>query len=326
LLGVAKLSVLRKLLKETKRCLLMPVNVGPEYVAAEKKYLDAKTLDEKMKWLEEMIRVSPKHKSSENFVSELKMRLRKLQDKQEKEKKKGKSSKVGIRKESMQAVIVGFANSGKSSLLSILTNAKPRISHNNFSTTNPQIGMMSYDSADIQLIENPAIDSEYYDKGLTNTTDTVIMLITKLEEINEIEKHLDKTNGKKVLVINKIDLLSENEKRKIEANLKSKFKKYEFVLISSLTGEGIEELKGKLFHSFGKLRIYTKEPGKQKTNRPIILEPNSSVRDVAEKILKGFSKKVKETKIWGPSSKFAGQIVGLNHKLKDLDVVEFKTR
>jgi len=56
------------------------------------------------------------------------------------------------------------------------------------------------------------------------------------------------------------------------------------------------------------------------------MKPNSTVLDAAEKILKGFSKKVKQTKIWGPSSKFGGQIVGLNHKLKDMDVVEFKTR
>ncbi|PIZ81667.1 GTP-binding protein, partial [Candidatus Pacearchaeota archaeon CG_4_10_14_0_2_um_filter_30_11] len=46
----------------------------------------------------------------------------------------------------------------------------------------------------------------------------------------------------------------------------------------------------------------------------------------AEKILKGFSRKVVETKIWGPSSKFGGQIVGLNHELKDMDIIEFKTR
>jgi len=78
--------------------------------------------------------------------------------------------------------------------------------------------------------------------------------------------------------------------------------------------------------SFGKLRIYTKEPGKEKSNRPIILNPGATTKDVAEKILKGFSQKVKETKIWGPSSKFPAQIVGLNHKLMDLDVVEFKTK
>ena len=73
------------------------------------------------------------------------------------------------------------------------------------------------------------------------------------------------------------------------------------------------------------IRIYTKEPGKQQTYEPILLPKNSTVYTVAEKILKGFSKKVKETRITGPSSKFANQKVGLSHVLKDLDVVEFHT-
>ena len=64
----------------------------------------------------------------------------------------------------------------------------------------------------------------------------------------------------------------------------------------------------------------------EKSSRPIILLTESSVRNVAEKILKGFSSKIKETRIWGPSSKYPGQVVGLAHKMKDLDVVEFKTR
>ena len=110
------------------------------------------------------------------------------------------------------------------------------------------------------------------------------------------------------------------------STIKIQTKKYNFILVSPITGEGIEELKEKLFGSFDKLRIYTKEPGKEKSKRPIILQPGATARDVAEKILKGFSQKVRETKIWGPSSKFSGQIVGLNHKLKDMDVVEFKTK
>ena len=56
------------------------------------------------------------------------------------------------------------------------------------------------------------------------------------------------------------------------------------------------------------------------------MNPDSTLKNVAEKILKGFSEKVRETKIWGPSSKFPGQKIGLKHKLKDLDVVEFRTR
>jgi ribosome-interacting GTPase 1 len=103
-------------------------------------------------------------------------------------------------------------------------------------------------------------------------------------------------------------------------------KKYNFVLISTKTKEGIEELKNKIFQSFDKIRIYTKEPGKEKSPKPMILGPESTIKDFAEKILKGFSSKVRESKIWGPSSKFPGQKVGLQHKLKDLDVIEFKTR
>ena len=87
-----------------------------------------------------------------------------------------------------------------------------------------------------------------------------------------------------------------------------------------------EELKNKIFQSFDKIRIYTKEPRKEKSPKPMILNPDSTIKDIAEKILKGFSSKVRESKIWGPSSKFPGQKVGLQHKLKDLDVVEFKTR
>ena len=55
------------------------------------------------------------------------------------------------------------------------------------------------------------------------------------------------------------------------------------------------------------------------------MKPNSNIKDVAEKILHGYSKKVKYAKITGPSSKFSNQRVGLKHKVKDRDVVEFFT-
>ena len=184
--------------------------------------------------------------------------------------------------------------------------------------------MMKYSNANIQLIENPSINSEFYDKGLANTADTILFVVDNLSQISEIEKNLEKTTGKRIVLFNKIDLLNENEKRKIYANLQSK--KYNFILISAKTKENFEELKEKIFQSFNKIRIYTKEPGKEKSPKPIIMNPSATVFDVAEKILKGFSNKVRETKIWGPSSKFPGQKVGLKHKLKDMDIVEFRTK
>ena len=315
----------------------MPVNVHPEYVKAEKEYLEANSLEEKLKALEKMISLAPGHKGAENLRAQLRLRYKKLKEKIEKAKQLKKTSrggKEGIKKEEMQAVIVGFANSGKSSLLKVLTNASPEITDYEFTTKQPVIGMVPYSGTNIQLIENPAIESEYYDRGLTNNTDTVILLVTSIPEIEKIEQIFNETHkieGKKIIAFNKTDLLSENEKRKISSTLASKYSKTaDFVLISVKTLEGIEDFKDKLFKSFGKIRVYLKEPSKTteeaKKNKPLILEPGSTVRDVAEKILKGFSEKIKQTKIWGPSSKFPGQVVGLQHELKDLDIVEFKTK
>ncbi|MFH1503247.1 MAG: GTPase [Candidatus Diapherotrites archaeon] len=300
----------------------MPINAHPEYIAAEGEYLKARTLEEKIEKLRKMISFAPSHKGGENLRAQLKTRLKKLQEQLIKSKKAGKSPHTGIKKEDMQAVIVGQTNSGKSSLLKTLTNSEPQIAEYKFTTKNPVLGTLYYENANIQLIEIPAIGSEFYAKGIVHTTDTVLVLITSLSEISDIFREL-KTEGKKIIVFNKIDLLKDNEKRKIQATLSSK--RYNFVLISTKTQEGIEELKNKIFQSFNKIRIYTKEPRKEKSKRPIIMNPNATARDIAEKILKGFSERVKETKIWGPSSKFPGQKVGLQHKLKDLDVVEFKT-
>jgi len=299
-------------------------NQSPFYKKAEEKFLSAQSDKERLIYLEEMMKECPKHKSSEKMLANLKTRYKKLLEKQEKIKKSGKSTKTGIKKQDMQAAIIGMTNTGKSSLLSLLTNAKPKIAESNFTTTYPVIGMMNYAGTSIQLIEIPAVESEYYDKGIVHTADTILILITKIEQIKDIEKTLTKAQGKKIILFNKIDKLNEQNKRKLSATLSSK--KYNFVLISTKTKENIEELKNKLFQSFDKIRIYTKEPGKEKSPKPIILEPDSTIKNVAEKILKGFSKNIKEIKIWGPSSKFPGQKVGFQHKLKDLDVIEFKTR
>jgi len=301
----------------------MPININdPEYAKAEKEYYDSDSLEEKINSLKKMISLMPGHKGAENLRAQLRTRLKKFQEQLTKNKKSGKSSKAGIKKEDMQIVLVGKTNSGKSSLINILTNANPQISEIKFTTKEPIIGMINLEGINMQLIENPSIDSNYYDKGLSNSADAILIVVDKLEEITEIKNKL--SNNKQIIVLNKIDKLIDNEKRKLGATLKSK--KYNFVLISTKTKEGIPELKNKIFESFDKIRIYTKEPGKNKSQKPIIMKPNSTVYDVAEKILKGFSKTVSETRIWGPSSKFSGQKIGLKHKLKDLDVVEFKTR
>jgi len=297
-------------------------NQSPQYQKAEVMFLQAQNDKDKLKWLEEMIKLCPRHKSSEKMLANLKTRRKKFLEKLEKGNKRGKGSgsRHSIKKEEMQAVIVGFTNSGKSTLLSKLTNALPEIANYDFTTKIPLQGMTNYHGTKIQMVEIPAFESEYYDKGIVHTADVILVLVNKMEEIPRLLSELKKSPGKKIIVYN---MKGKEDERKLEATLKSK--RYNFILIGAKSEENFDLLKDKIFESFGKMRIFTKEPGQPKSDKPMILSPDSTIKDIAEKIIRNISQ-LKETKIWGPSSKFPGQVVGLQHKLKDLDVVEFKTR
>lgn len=296
----------------------MPINASPHFEKAQLEYEAAQTTEQKIRLLKKMISLAPKHKGAENLLKQLKTRLKKLKYANEKESKKAGSTKKGIKKEGHQVVIIGKTNSGKSSLLDNLTNAHPKISEIRFTTSKPIVGMMTYETINFQIIENPSVESEYYDKGLTNSADTLLILVNNINEIEEIKKYLEKSFAKQIIVFNNKNNLDE---RKISETLKSK--RYDFVIISHPFN--LTELKNKISQTFDKLRIYTKEPGKEKSPKPMILSPESTIKDIAKKVLKNINS-LKETKIWGPSSKFPGQKVGLAHKLKDLDVVEFRTR
>ena len=299
----------------------MPTNVSFEYIKAEAEYFQVKTDEEKLKALEKLWKYRPQHKSAENLRANIRTRIKKLKKKIENKKKQKKTlRKEGIKKEGIQVILMGLTQSGKSSLLSILTNAKPKISNHLYTTKTEIIGTLHYQNISFQIIDMPAINHETFDQGLANSADILLILITKIEELNKILPFLEKSTGKKLITFNKSDLLTEEEKRKITAFLQSK--KYNFVLISCKNQENIEQLKDKLIENSQVIRVYTKQPGKMPDSQPVIMPPNSNLEDLAEKI---FHKKVriKQARITGPSSKFPNQLVGLNHILKDKDIVEF---
>ncbi len=299
-------------------------NAGPEYGKAQNNYLNAKTIDEKILFLEEMIKFAPKHKSSEKMVAELKTRLIKLRDKKEKSKSVGKSTQKSIKKEGPQVVLVGFTNSGKSSVLKALTNTSPEIADYMFTTYAPLIGTMDYNGVKIQIIDLPAVNHEFFDKSLVNSTELLLVVINNYDDISRLEPFISRSLAKRIYVVNKSDLLSFDDKRRLDSKLRTN--KVNFIFFSSKTLENLLELKKVIFSQFDIMRIFTKEPHKDQSKIPVIMKPDSTVEDLADKIYHGMSKNIKETKVWGPSSKFPGQSVGLRHVLRDLDIVEFKTK
>ena len=187
----------------------MPINASPHFEKAQAEYEQARTTEERIRLLKKMMVLSPKHKGAENLNAQLKRRLAKLKYTKIKADKSGKSSFKGIKKENMQALIIGKTNSGKSTLIKSLTNTEPVISANKFATRENFVGMMGYLDIHIQLIEIPAIESEFFDKSLIHTADTILLLITSLEELKYIEENLPSTNAKKIIVFNKADLLTD---------------------------------------------------------------------------------------------------------------------
>jgi len=310
----------------------MPINAHPEYLNAEAAYHNSETSEEKLKALKEMIRYMPKHKGAETLRAQLKTRYKKLSLQFIKSKKKAKSQK-GIKKTELQAAIIGLTNSGKSSILNSLTNAKSKIASYGFTTTKPEVGTLDYHGCGIQLIDMPPIASKEFDKGIINNIKTLLIVIEKIDEINFILKEITNKESKKIIIFNKIDLYDENIKRKISETLKSK--RYNFILVSTKTQEGLDKLKEKIMKTFPIIRIYTKNSNKdsnktknkkqKQDNKPIILSKNSTLKDVAEKIFHNYPKNIKYAKITGPSCKFPNQKIGLKHIVKDKDLVEFFT-
>lgn len=302
----------------------MPINAHPDYLNAEKEYHLAQTPEEKLQALQKMISVAPAHKGAENLRAELKTRLKKLRQSIEKQKKSGKSTQKGIKKQPLQAILIGLPNTGKSTFFKQLTNKETKISPAPYTTFQPILGSYDYEDVNIQLVDTPPIQTA--DTSLANSADTLLYIIDNLEQIKEIEKIIKNKKAQKIIIHTKTDKLNQNEKRKLTETLKSKFPKYTFFLTTNnLQKIELDKIKQTIFQTFPRIRVYTKEPRKQASKKPMILKTNSTIEDFAEKILTGMSKKIKKAKVWGPSAKFQGQTQGLDHQLKDKDIVELQT-
>ncbi|TFG24805.1 MAG: TGS domain-containing protein [Promethearchaeota archaeon] len=150
----------------------MSSNIGPEAQAAYQKYLDAGSLDEKIKRLEEFLSLVPKHKATEKIVALNRSRLAKLKRQQEEHKQRlkslGKKSPFSIKKEGIQVILISdYYNPGvgKSSILNYLTGAaKKKIGK---FTSIPEIGIYKFKKIKFQIVDMPSI-MEGASKGVGN--------------------------------------------------------------------------------------------------------------------------------------------------------------
>ncbi|WP_378186753.1 GTPase ObgE [Aquimarina sp. W85] len=161
--------------------------------------------------------------------------------------------------------LVGFPNAGKSTLLSVVTSAKPKIADYEFTTLKPNLGIVQYrDYQTFVMADIPGIiEGAAEGKGIGHRflrhierNSTLLFLvpadapdITKQYEIllDELRRYNPELLDKERLVaISKSDMLDEELKAEMKAEL-DKNLKVPYLFISSVAQQGLQELKDTLW-------------------------------------------------------------------------------
>ena len=164
--------------------------------------------------------------------------------------------------------LVGFPNAGKSTLLSVVTAAKPKIADYAFTTLEPNLGIVRYyDDRSFVMADIPGIiEGAHEGKGIgirflrhIERNSVLLFMISCEEEdiaagyktlLNELKLYNPELLTKqRVLAVTKCDQLDEELEKEFEPTLP---KRVPHVFISSLTGEGIDKLKDILWKALQK--------------------------------------------------------------------------
>ena len=165
--------------------------------------------------------------------------------------------------------LVGFPNAGKSTLLSVVSAAKPEIADYAFTTITPNLGMVAYkDHLSFVMADIPGIiEGAHLGKGLGDrflkhierNACLLFLIAVDADDIVEQYKILlkelklfnpDLLNKQRFLAITKSDLVDKEMLEMLEKDLKAKLKgrlKIDFIFISSATQSNIEKLKDELW-------------------------------------------------------------------------------
>lgn len=324
----------------------MPANLTPEYHRAEERFRTAKTTEEKIAALEEMLRVVPKHKGTDGLQGDLKARLAKLRREPPKKGAKASHSHTIPREGAGQVALAGPPNSGKSALVTRLTHATPTVADYPFTTREPVPGMMRFEDIAFQLVDLPPISHQHIEPwvfDLVRAADLVWLVLdgaTALEGLDEVHALLKthhlalqpaghprfepdpdaRVERDALIVMTGLDKPGVAES--IDAMDELLDRRWPILAVSTTTGAGLDDLRRRTFEAFDIIRIYTKEPGKPADrSAPFTLPRGATVADLATRIHKDLAATMKFARVWG-ASVFEGATVHKDHVLVEGDVVE----
>lgn len=320
----------------------MPANLTPQYLEAERSFRAAKSTEEKIAALEEMMATIPRHKGTDHLWRDLRRKMAELTQQVGKKGGAARTSMLIDKEGAAQVALTGLTNSGKSELVGAVTSARPLVGDYPFVTQVATPGMMKYENIQIQLLDTPPLSPQmpWWLPHMLRRADALVILIDLSKDaLAQMEEVLKYFNGmrvsigvgvvdaesiivsKKALVVGaKLDMPGAQENL---AKLKEKYgQQLPVMAISVLDGAGLEELGKTIYQVLNIIRVYTKAPGEKAVyDDPIVIPRGSTVAEAAAAVHKDFAAKLKYARVWG-SGKHDGIAVKRDHILEDGDVIE----
>jgi ribosome-interacting GTPase 1 len=203
--------------------------------------------------------------------------------------------------------------------------------------------MMPYEDIFIQLVDTPPVTEDIIPAGLSGTlrnADILLVLVDAASDdcLEQLEFCLGFLKEKKIVredtapgvrgvspdrvmwLATKIDLPESADNMQIIKEMGPGG--IELLPVSNKTGQGLEDLRERIFKTLGVIRVYTKIPGKDPDMKtPFILKRGSTVLDLAETIHRDLPRLMKNARVWG-SARYDGQSVMRDYVISDRDIVE----
>ena len=118
-------------------------------------------------------------------------------------------------------------------------------------------------------------------------------------------------------VISKVDMVNSadvNSIKKLCGSVKT-------IEVAAPSGLGVETLKKQIYSSLEFISIFMKPQGeKADLEEPMVVREGTTITEICQRLHRDFVRKFRYSQIWGPSAKFPGQTVGLNHSVRDGDI------
>lgn len=326
----------------------MAANLTVKYYLAEEQYRRAQTSEERLRRLEVMLQVIPKHKGTDHLQAAIRSRIKEARLEVQAERdtpKPGRTFRIP-RQGAGTVVVIGGPNSGKSRIVSELSNASPEVAEYPFTTREPFPAMMSCHDVLIQLVDTPPVSQAPIEPYLVNYVRTANLVLLTFdgscddapEDTRNVIQQFEerKTRLDQVTSYNETDFSSLRVKTLLVVTRSGDIDASTRVEMFQETGaRGLsivpveldrpgdrESLRTTIYDSLGLIRVYTRSPGQTGVyEKPFAIPTGSTVEVLAECIHQDFVDRLRFARVWGPAG-HDGQQVGRDHELHEGDMVE----